>query len=217
MESNIFGPPKIDFEGIDGSGKSSQYELTKAFLAGTNTAFTKEPYMAHPSGPEIYEVLNGTHPSIRLADISLIDFQKMYIANRIIHFRELVLPALSEGVPVISDRGPASMCYGVKSPDDFEALMHVHAVMFGQAGLTFRWANHILIYDVPVPVAMERLAASGKKLDLHETETKLTVARENYLEFARRFPSCRIIDGTPEPDVVFRETKKYLEPLLVKK
>lgn len=216
MQFNTLPYKKVDYEGVDGSGKSSQFEMTKAALSSRHAVFSKEPYMRHPSGPEIYEILTGKHPEVSLASLSLFDFQRRYFANRIVHYRELVLPTLAEGRHLVADRGPASMCYGVASPDDFAPLMELQESDFAQAGVPFLWPDAILIYDVPVEVAMARMVAGGKVLDLHETEAKLTVVRENYLEFARRYPNCHVIDGTRSPEEVFPETQEILAEIFEK-
>jgi dTMP kinase len=215
MHLNTSPFKKINFEGIDGSGKSQQFDLAKKALRHQKIIFTKEPYLGHPSGLEIYDILHGRHARLRLEDnLTPEHFQEFYFYNRIQHYREVVFPALAQGNHVLSDRGPASMCYGVRSSESFEPLMAIQKQMFQDEKAVFLWPDAILIYDVPVEVAMRRLTESGKKLDQHETEQVLTRARNNYLAFANLYPNCHVIDGSGTPEEVFAETKRYLDRLL---
>ena len=126
------------------------------------------------------------------------------------HYRHLVIPKLMAGTHVISDRGVASKVYGVNHPSDFAELSRLEGEMFKEASIPYIWPDAILIYDVPVSVAMERLKAKNVELDKFEQEQNLIKVRQNYLDFAGRFPNCRIIDGTADPITVFGETRRLL-------
>jgi dTMP kinase len=91
----------ISFEGLDGSGKSTQIEkLARALRAhGVPVAVTREPG-GTPAGERIREVLlhsttSGLSP---LAEMALM------FASRAQHIHEVILPALAEGRVVLCDR-----------------------------------------------------------------------------------------------------------------
>jgi len=91
----------ITFEGLDGSGKSTQIEkLARALRAhGVPVTVTREPG-GTPTGERIREVLlhsttSGLSP---LAEMALM------FASRAQHIHEVILPALAEGRVVLCDR-----------------------------------------------------------------------------------------------------------------
>lgn len=90
----------ISFEGIDGSGKSTQISLLKEHLddLGIETIVTREP-----GGTTI----SRTFRSILLDNESNINYLTealLYAADRAEHVAKVIKPALAEGKVVISDR-----------------------------------------------------------------------------------------------------------------
>ena len=91
----------ITFEGIEGSGKSTQIERLSSYLMdkGLPVLTTLEPG-GTPLGIKLREVLLNSKADeiIPLSELFL------YLAERAQHVREMIIPALSEGKIVISDR-----------------------------------------------------------------------------------------------------------------
>jgi len=91
----------ISFEGLDGSGKTTQIDLLGKWLRqqGINHLTTCEPG-GTPLGCEIYHILFDQRPSFidPLAELFL------FLADRAQHFSQFVLPTLERGISVISDR-----------------------------------------------------------------------------------------------------------------
>ncbi|HEX5835398.1 MAG TPA: dTMP kinase, partial [Pyrinomonadaceae bacterium] len=90
----------ITFEGIDGSGKSTQLKLLNSFLRarGCEAVVTREP--------------GGTRLGLRLREALLDAMEEVdpltellvFAADRAQHVRRKLLPALASGAVVISDR-----------------------------------------------------------------------------------------------------------------
>lgn len=221
MIKNSYAGKIIHFEGIDASGKSEQYTRWKNVLQAYHEAqfrkifFTKEPDVDHPSGKEIYELLLNKHQTINIADLHPFEMQSRYFRNRIWHYREKVIFNLFKEFHVISDRGVASMCFGVSSPEEFRPLMGIQEQAFEGAEVPFIWPDAILIYDVPADVARQRMLAQGKELDAFERDLDFQMkVRDNYIAFAKQYPNCYIIDGSGQPEEVFIKTKEILVPML---
>jgi dTMP kinase len=91
----------ITFEGLDGSGKSTQIEkLARSLRAhGLSVTVTREPG-GTAAGEKIREVL------LHSATSGLSPFTEMALmfASRTQHIHEVILPALAEGRIVLSDR-----------------------------------------------------------------------------------------------------------------
>ncbi|MCI0527054.1 MAG: dTMP kinase, partial [Nitrospira sp.] len=99
----------ITFEGIEGSGKSSQMASLAEHLEqkGWNILKTREPG-GTKLGERIRELLLDTgHPDIT-AKTELL----LYLASRAQHFQEVILPALQQGKVVLCDRfSEATLAY----------------------------------------------------------------------------------------------------------
>ena len=214
MKKNPYPGKLVCVEGIDGSGKSEQFKLLHDELvkmSAINVIFTKEPTNSE-MGREIYDILRGHHPTIRLENLSELEMQKKYFYDRRSHYQDLVLPALRAGVHVVSDRGMASVAYGVNNMNDVDQFFSVQEAMFehDKFKVPFIVPNKILIFDVDIDTAIERLGKKQRGLDKFEQRAKLEQARANYLAIANKMPSCVIVDGRPSAAEIFEETKKHV-------
>ena len=91
----------ITLEGIDGCGKSTQARLLCDFLRakGINTELTREPGGTR-IGKAIRQVLQNPKNQEMIPETELL----LYLADRLQHLQEKVVPRLAEGTWVISDR-----------------------------------------------------------------------------------------------------------------
>ena len=91
----------ITFEGLDGSGKSTQVERLARYLRahGASVTITREPG-GTTTGEKIRDVLlhSSTSGLSPLAEMALM------FASRTQHIHEVILPALAEGRVVLCDR-----------------------------------------------------------------------------------------------------------------
>ena len=102
----------ITFEGIEGSGKSTQIELLRNFFKerSLEVVFTKEPGSSK-IGSYIREILLNKNNSI-LPHTELF----LILADRIQHVHEIIEPELKAGNIVVSDR--YCLLYTSPSPRD---------------------------------------------------------------------------------------------------
>ena len=91
----------ITLEGIDGCGKSTQARLLCDFLRAKsiNTELTREPGGTR-IGKAIRQVLQNPKNQEMIPETELL----LYLADRLQHLQEKVVPKLAEGTWVISDR-----------------------------------------------------------------------------------------------------------------
>jgi len=202
----------ITFEGVEGSGKSTQVERLARYLRGRglDCVVSREP-----GGTEIGERIRTIllDPGCRTMDPKTELF--LYLASRNQHVREKVLPALRQGKVVVLDRfGDASLAYqgygrelGVKLVSRLNKL----ATAALKPQLT-------ILVDLPVGVGKGRKEAD--ELDRVEQETLQfhERVRRGYLSLARRAAGrIKVVDGTMEPDRLEAEIRRYVDELLVRK
>src|SRR6266700_3480826 len=91
----------IALEGIDGSGKTTQVERLVDYFEkqGREVIHTREPRKGEGLiGKLIQDILHGK------TKISPLAFQYLFSADRQMQHQEVILPALTEGKVVITDR-----------------------------------------------------------------------------------------------------------------
>jgi dTMP kinase len=179
----------INFEGIDGAGKSTHIAYVAGWLRarGHTVITTREPG-GTSLGEKLRELL--LHEKMHLETETLLMF-----AARREHLAQVIEPALARGDWVISDRfTDASFAYqgGGRKLDlrkliALEQWVHPHL----QPDLT-------LLFDVPLEVARGRLEATRSPDKFEQEKAEFFAAtRAAYLRRAEEFPDrFRIIDST---------------------
>jgi dTMP kinase len=185
----------ITFEGIDGSGKSTQMRMlaSELRLRGREVVSTREPG-GTPLGTRLREALLDAQEQVDpLAELLL------YAADRAQHVRALVRPALESGRIVLSDRyADATVAYqgaGRGFPDELIA----EVVALATGGLK---PDMTLIFDLTVDESRSRAQkrARGKvpqdRLDAEDAAFHTRV-RDAYLKIAAAEPDrVRIVDAS---------------------
>ena len=203
----------ITFEGIDGSGKSTQLRLLANFLKtnGCEVLLTREP--------------GGTPVGIRLR-AALLDVQEevdpltellVFAADRAQHVRRVLRPALASGQVVFSDRyADATVAYQ-GAGRGFEPELIAEIVELATEGLK---PDLTLLFDLSVDdsTARTRRRSNGKqksdRLDGETAEFHNRV-REAYLSLALAEPErVKIVETNQPPELTHVRVKEIVVPFL---
>jgi len=121
----------ITFEGIDGSGKSTQARMLHAALvdAGHDAILTREPG-GSPGAEEIRSLVLEGDPDRWSAETEIL----LFTAARRDHLERVINPALDAGQIVICDRFAAStrMYQGLIRADLRGIVDHLHSLLIGR-------------------------------------------------------------------------------------
>ncbi len=208
----------ITFEGIEGSGKSTQMARLEGALRarGFDPLATREPG-GTPLGRLVRAALLAPDAAHARAGSPLTEALLM-VADRHEHVATLIGPALAAGRIVLCDRhADSTLAYqGGGSGVDLSALRVLNALAVGgvRPALT-------LLFDLPVPVALERMAAraraAGAPVDRFEAETLAfhERVRRGYLELALEEPErIVLLDAGRDSGAVFADVLHRVETRL---
>jgi dTMP kinase len=187
----------ISFEGIDGSGKSTQARLLADALRarGLSVTLTREPG-GSPGAEEIRRLVLEGATDRWSAETEIL----LFTAARRDHLEKTIRPALQRGEVVITDRFADStrIFQGVTRGDLSATVDRLHDLMIGvEPDLT-------LLIDIDPALGLSRATArAGTELRFEDMGlTFQTRARDGFLALAARHPRFRQIDGTHPPEAV---------------
>jgi dTMP kinase len=176
----------ITFEGLDGTGKSTQMRKLAAALraAGHKVVETREPG-GTATGEKIRRVLldSATEGLSPLAEMALM------FASRAQHIAEVIQPALDHGQIVLCDRFTDSTeaYQGSGRKLGSEAVLKLHRVLCGdlQPDLTILLDNDLGKSIGRARRRNEKAAEHAKKMGKHDHEDENRFERQNRAFFAR--------------------------------
>lgn len=201
------GGKLIAFEGVEGSGKSTQVETVAAHLRrlGYEVVETREPG-GTPLGSEIRRIVMHSTRSTPSPLTELL----LYLADRAQHLAEVIVPALDRGQIVLTDRFSAStiVYQGYARQLGIERVRQLDAIVRNgvQPALT-------ILLDCPVEVGLQRARGDDRfhreQVAFHER------VRAGFLDLAEQEPQqyC-VIDSTLDTDEVTRRIIERVEQCL---
>ncbi|MBP7205933.1 MAG: dTMP kinase [Candidatus Cloacimonetes bacterium] len=199
----------ITFEGIEGSGKSTQMVLLGQKLSnrGLPVLLSREP-----GGPPIAEAIRALLLDPRRSEMLPRTELLLYSASRAQHTGEWILPALKEGKTVLCDRYyDSTFAYQGAARDqdmDFIRLLTAFATFNTVPDITF-------LIDLPVAAGLARI--SDRQLDRLEQEDTAfhERVRNQYLDLAKTHSERFVVlDGSlSREDIHARVIKTVLSKL----
>lgn len=187
----------VTFEGLDGSGKSTQAELLRARLEadGVDVVSTREP-----GGTELGErvrdlVLHGGHVTPWAEAL-------LYAAARAQHVDEVIRPALERGAAVICDRYlDSSVAYqGVGRGLGLERVLELNLAAVG--GLL---PDRTFLLSLEPAEIGSRLGGVHDRLERESAEFHARAAAA-YRDLAGRYPErIVVLDAARPPDELAEE------------
>ncbi len=196
----------IVFEGIDGSGKSTQIHALHERLRehGITALIVREPG-GTPVGEQIRQILLE-----RPFEMTPVTELLLYEASRSELTRTVLRPALEQGRVVLADRfAMASLAYqGYGRGLDFTLVHQCNTI--ATEGIT---PSLTIILDVPVEIAFARKRVGFDRLERAGREFHERV-RAGYRQLAQQVPNTILLDGTQPPDILADEIWQRVQHFL---
>ncbi len=188
----------ITFEGIDGSGKSTQARLLADALRaqGHDVVLTREPG-GSAGAEEIRSLVLEGDPDRWSAETEIL----LFTAARRDHLERTILPSLAQGKIVICDRfADSTRMYQGLSRGDLRAVVdQLHSLMIG------REPDLTVLIDMDPDLGHARAKSRQTSEERFEDFGAALQAqmRQGFLALAQEFSDrFRVIDGTRDIDTV---------------
>lgn len=191
----------IVFEGLDGSGTTTQIEFLKRYYheQGVDVLFTHEP-----TDKEIGRLIRSALQKEWRPNMEAL--QLLFCADRSQHLSSEIQPALDKGRHVICDRYTYStLAFGGLSVD-VEWLKSISSA-FLEPDLT-------LFFNVPADICLQRIHSRGEEKELFEKEEYLTQVYKNYVEMLKDKPNTAFIDAKQTPEQVNEQIMPLLKEII---
>lgn len=196
----------ISFEGIEGTGKTTQTKLLSEFLIekGYKVILTHEP-----GGTVIGDRIREILLHVDHKGMSYMTELFLYNAARAQHLSEKIIPALNEGYIVITDRfTDSTIAYqGYGRGVDIQLIMSINNIATGgiKPCLT-------LLFDLDAEIGLKRNRGINKidRLELEDIEFHKKV-RDGYLKIAEvESERVKVIDASLPLEAVAHKVKEIV-------
>jgi len=180
MMNNLQGK-FIVFDGGEGCGKTSQAQLLKDVLekAGLRPMLVRDP-----GSTRIGEMIRAILLDPDHDEMSMRCEMLLYMAARAQLMAEIILPALTAGQVVISDRFVSSTLAYQLGGDGLTAA-EIRAT--ADIAIKGRWPDVTLILDMPIDRSISRVKRAKDRIEQRSMEYHAMV-RKNYLDQAAQMP-----------------------------
>lgn len=205
MKKNEHKGKFIAFEGLDGSGQTTQVNLLKDYLIkrGFEVISTKEPTWDNEAGKWVNNTLRQ-NKKMNSDELKLL--QAKFAEDRKWHQKNRVEPALKQGKIVITDRSQfSSFAFGAASGVDLNYLFSLNE--------KFIEPDAIILLKVSPKICLGRIHKRGEKETLFEKEKQLEKVWDIYEKLAKKFKNIAVVNG----EKTIEEIHKNIKILITKK
>ncbi|MCZ2100674.1 MAG: dTMP kinase [Chitinophagales bacterium] len=201
----------IAFEGIDGSGKSTQVKKLTAHLRqqGHKVHATFEPTDS-PIGKMIRSIFNHQMEGDQKVIAALFVADRL---NHLLNTTDGMLKKYEAGYIVITDRYYlSSYVYHSIHGIDLEWIIQANSM---SADLLKPDLN--IFIDIEPEVSMQRLLSSRENIEMYENLTNLKNVQKRYYEVIKKVENhenIQIVNGNQDIEAIFSDTLNLIKPFI---
>lgn len=205
MRKNPYKGKFIAFEGLDGSGQTTQANLLKDYLIknGFEVVLIKEPTNESKAGKLINRILQADK---KLSLVELEALQDKFAEDRSWHQKNRVMPNLEKGSIVLTDRSQfSSFAFGAASGIDLNYLITINE--------KFIEPDLVILLKTSPETSVERIKKRGIKETLFEKEKQLEKVWQVYEKLIKKFRNIVVVDGEKSIEEIHEEIKKNVKKM----
>ncbi|MEK7517308.1 MAG: dTMP kinase [Patescibacteria group bacterium] len=213
LRRNPYKGKYIAFEGIDGSGKTTQVDrLVKYFKKKDKSVIdVREPRKEGLIGDIVQRVLTG---KIKMSSVAL---QYLFSTDRVLHHEEVIIPSLKNGKVVISDRCFwSAIVYGILDRtrgrynfEDADFLLTAHSIL--SMYHRFIVPDYTFYLKTSLTTALNRISKKDDLKEIYDDKNKLEQLIVGYDWLAKKFSNeITVVDGEGSVEEVTEEIIKKL-------
>lgn len=210
MQKNTHPGKFIVFDGLDGSGQSTQAGALVDFLneskqklrfGHTGAHLTKEPTSSLIGGLIRSQLTHDWKSSQEC-------LQLLFSADRAHHLEKEIIPLLERGVTVVCDRYFFStIAYGSLDIKDRKWLLALNK--------NFLFPDLTFLLKVSPKICIERIQKARYGITLFEKEELLAKVWSNFEKLAKQFKNVYVINGERPVDKIFEDIKRIINRKLL--
>jgi len=208
MQKNPYKGKLITFEGLDGSGLTTQAELLMDWITETTRGqvlayLTKEP----TDGPAGGQIRLGLAQRLEIDEEAL---ALLFAADRMDHLNRCIIPRLKDGIHVICDR------------------YYLSSFAYQSLKVPFEWLKQInnrcirpdltIVLKVPPSICVRRMAKERFGVARYEYEPQLQEVWRKYLEIIPKLREegerIEIIDGNDPIQIVHHKVVRLVQEVI---
>lgn len=211
MQDNKYQGQFIVFEGLDGSGQSTQAAKLVDFLNNRESKLQLGHGGAHLTKEPTTNLIGGLIRAQLTSEWKTKSecLQLLFAADRAHHLEKEIMPLLEKGVFVVSDRYFFStIAYGMLEIQDWDWLRDINK--------PFLLPDISIFLKVSPKICVERIRESRFSVELFEKEEVLGKVWEGYERLAKEFKNVHIIDGERPIEEIFEEIRELICSKLIK-
>jgi dTMP kinase len=198
-------PLFIVFEGIDGSGKSTQCDLLFKYAVSLELPAVK---LVEPTDGTWGRKIRAMLKEKEMAPAE--EQMRLFILDRQDDAEKNIIPALSEKRIIVMDR-----YYYSNAAYQGAVGLAPETIIAENRKMRFPEPDRVYFVDIPPATAMQRVRGRGEGKEIFEKESFLNMVRDNFLSIAdERF---LVIDGTGSVDEIFEMIKNDFNTLMSQK
>jgi dTMP kinase len=199
----------ISFEGIEGTGKSTQAKLLYTYLRekGADVILTEEP-----GGTQISVKIREVLLSVEHKEMSPLTELLLYNASRAQHIQEVIMPALDRGAMVITDRfTDSTLAYqGYGRGLDLQLIDSIDLIATGRLK-----PDITLLLDLDVQTGLKRNRGINKtdRLELEDVPFHERVRNGYHMLAAKEPGRIKLIHASKSIEEMHREIIRIISDL----
>ena len=198
----------ITFEGIEGSGKSTQIQYAYDFLKKQKR---KVLFLREPGGVKISEKIREILLDVKSREMGQECETLLYMAARAQLVQEVLAPALNKGTIVLCDRFLDSTIAYQGYGHGVDIVLIKKIGLFATKGIT---PDLTFVFDVKVKEGLSRIKRAKDRIEQRNLGYHNRV-RQGYLAIARKEPKrVKLIAGNKSKEDIQTIVRGYIEELL---